>query len=111
MVFRCDNFAHRKLSPDYVSKATGAELHRFHWLKEDRIGHLPAEWNWLDLEQPYNPDAKLIHFTCGIPGFAHYATSDHSLAFHKEVIAMLRCEGERAETHVSRSASLATNQP
>src|SRR6202008_2351880 len=43
------------LTPDYVSTASGLDLHQFKWLGDDsRIGALPLEWNWLVGEYPFN---------------------------------------------------------
>jgi len=48
------------LTPDYVNKASGLELHQFKWLEsEDLIGDLPLEWNWLAGEYEYKDDIKL----------------------------------------------------
>jgi len=66
----------RVLSPDFVSNATGAFLHRFTWLDNDKIGELPPEWNVLVGEQ--EEAAKLAHFTLGIPGFKAYQDSWYS---------------------------------
>ena len=38
----------RALTPDYVNKASGLELHQFKWLvNESQIGELPENWNFL----------------------------------------------------------------
>ncbi len=66
ILWNCWNYAHRKLTPDFVAEQQGSYLHRFEWLKDEQIGDLPKEWNWLD-EYGDNPEAKLIHWTCGIP--------------------------------------------
>jgi hypothetical protein len=55
-----------KLTPEYVSTVNAGVLHRFEWCKEEEIGSLPIEWNWLEgeydvpAEQPKN-----IHYTNG----------------------------------------------
>lgn len=72
IVWNCSSFPNRKLTPDFIQKSTGAELHRFSWIDDDRIGELPLEWNWLDLEYDINPAAKLIHYTLGIPAFNEF---------------------------------------
>ena len=60
----------RALTPDYVNKATGLELHRFQWLKDAEIESLPLEWNYLvgEEKQSTNPP-KIIHYTEGGPWF------------------------------------------
>lgn len=56
----------------------GQYLHRFGWLKNEEIGDLPIEWNWLADEYGENPEAKLLHWTAGIPGFQEYRDSPHA---------------------------------
>ena len=68
-----------RLTPDYVNKASGLELHQFKWLeKEELIGSLPLEWNWLAGEYPYKEEVKNIHYTEGGPYFEQYADCDYS---------------------------------
>jgi hypothetical protein len=69
----------RALTPDFVNTASGLELHQFKWLaSDDEIGALPLEWNWLVGEYPFNPDARIAHFTRGGPYFPAYAASDYA---------------------------------
>jgi hypothetical protein len=49
-------------------------LHRFEWLKDDCIGSLPKEWNWLADEYGYSERAHLLHFTAGMPVQALHMT-------------------------------------
>jgi hypothetical protein len=62
----------RALTPDYVNSASGLDLHRFAWTRDDLIGELPLEWNWLVGEYDYNPAAKIVHYTLGGPYFKRY---------------------------------------
>lgn len=78
ILWNCGSFPNLKLEPEYVSKATGAHLHRFQWLQDERIGELPLEWNWLETEYAPNPKAKLIHYTLGTPCFPEYSETDTS---------------------------------
>jgi len=67
------------LTPEYVNRATGLELHQFKWLPDEAlIGALPLEWNWLVGEYPYNPDARIAHFTRGGPYFDGYSDCDYA---------------------------------
>jgi Glycosyl transferase family 8. len=73
----------KALTPDYVNKASGLELHQFKWLGDDKqIGGLPLEWNWLIGEYPYNDKAKICHFTLGGPYFRNYEKSDYADEWH-----------------------------
>ena len=67
------------LTPDYVNKASGLELHQFKWLEsEELIGELPLEWNWLVGEYEYKEDVKNIHYTEGGPWFEDYKKCDYA---------------------------------
>jgi lipopolysaccharide biosynthesis glycosyltransferase len=84
MIFNCQNFPTKKLTPDYIQKSTGAHLHRFEWTSDDRVGSLPPEWNWLPDEYGANPDAKLLHYTLGTPCFHDFATTPMADEWHRE---------------------------
>ena len=60
----------------------GSYLHRFSWLDDSLVGELPREWNWLAIEYPENPQAKLIHYTLGTPCFAEYREREMSPIWH-----------------------------
>jgi hypothetical protein len=69
----------RALTPEYVNSASGLDLHQFRWLdSEDAIGTLPLDWNWLVGEYPYDPAAKVAHFTRGGPYIPGYEDCDYS---------------------------------
>lgn len=74
----------RALTPQYVNTASGLELHRFAWLRDEEIGALPLEWNWLVEEYAYNPDARIVHFTIGGPYFEKYRDCDYAAEWFAE---------------------------
>jgi lipopolysaccharide biosynthesis glycosyltransferase len=84
MIFNCNNFPTKKLTPEYIQKSTGSHLHRFEWTTDDRVGELPPEWNWLPDEYGPNPDAKLLHYTLGTPCFHDFATTPMADEWHRE---------------------------
>lgn len=84
-----DNAQCRNLTVAYVNGATGAELHRFQWLKDDQIGSLPLEWNWLIGEYPPNERASVLHWTTGGPWFSGYEDADHAEEWFAERDRML----------------------
>ena len=74
------------LTPDYVNKASGLELHQFKWLEGDHlIGDLPLEWNWLVGEYEYKEDINNVHYTKGGPWFEEYAKCDYSQDWFKNL--------------------------
>jgi len=87
MVF--NNGRCKVLTPGYVNSASGLELHRFQWTKDEDIGSLPLEWNWLVGEYSPNPSAKILHYTLGGPWFKDYRNSDHADEWWKERTAAL----------------------
>jgi hypothetical protein len=90
VIWNCGHYAHRALTPEFVATQNGAFLHRFGWLEDKQIGALPAEWNHLVGEQPYDRDANLVHFTLGIPAFEHYASADYADEWRSAAGGILR---------------------
>ena len=84
ILWNCNSYSNRKLTPDFIQRSTGAELHRFTWIDDERIGELPREWNWLPDEYGPNPDAKLLHYTLGTPCFHEFATTPQAEEWHQE---------------------------
>jgi lipopolysaccharide biosynthesis glycosyltransferase len=84
ILWNCQNPANKRLTPEFVEKATGAELHRFSWIRNERIGELPIEWNWLPDEFGVNLEAKLLHYTLGAPCFHEFATTPQGDEWHRE---------------------------
>lgn len=92
ILWNCNSYPNRKLTPEFIQQASGAELHRFTWLSDDRIGELPKEWNWLPDEYGPNPDAKLLHYTLGTPCFHEFADTPMGDEWHKERILTEYCQ-------------------
>jgi hypothetical protein len=86
ILWNCGHPANRTLTPEFVEKATGAQLHRFTWLDDSLIGALPIEWNWLPDEFGSNRNAKLLHWTLGTPCFHEFADAPMAEEWHRERI-------------------------
>jgi lipopolysaccharide biosynthesis glycosyltransferase len=84
ILWNCNSHPNRRLTPEFVQKSTGAQLHRFTWIEDSRIGELSPEWNWLPDEYGPNPDAKLLHYTLGTPCFHEFATTPQGDEWHRE---------------------------
>lgn len=85
MLFNCAHCT--ALTPEYVNRATGLDLHRFHWLEGDhQIGALPERWNHLvAVQEPPQTGAAdggpaLLHWTLGGPWFRDMRTMGGPLA-------------------------------
>jgi lipopolysaccharide biosynthesis glycosyltransferase len=92
ILWNCSSWPNRKLTPEFVQHSTGAYLHRFSWLEDNRIGELPSEWNWLPDEYGANPGAKLLHYTLGTPCFHEFADTPQSEEWHRERIFTEYCQ-------------------
>jgi len=92
ILWNCQHPSNQALTPEFVQTATGAQLHRFSWLKDEDIGELPIEWNWLPDEFGGNDNAALLHWTLGTPCFADFANSPMSQEWHSEKDLTLHCE-------------------
>ena len=81
------------LTPEYVSRASGLELHQFKWLGDDtKIGALSKRWNHLVDVDSYDADAANVHFTIGGPYFAEYENCDYAAEWFAMRDDMLRVD-------------------
>ncbi|MBL8709675.1 MAG: hypothetical protein JNL25_10805 [Rhodospirillaceae bacterium] len=87
IMFNCAHPANRILTPDYVEDANRCRSpHAIDWLPEELVGDLPREWNHLVGYDPPRTDAKLVHYTQGMPVFEETSGSEytqHWMAEHK----------------------------
>ncbi|QWE08439.1 glycosyltransferase [Polynucleobacter ibericus] len=88
ILWNCGHPKNAILTPEFIQGQPGSYLHRFSWLEDELIGGLVAEWNWLAIEYPENPNAKLIHYTLGTPCFKDYANEPMSDAWKKSYARM-----------------------
>ena len=74
-LINCSHYDWRGMTPERVGQISGEDLHGFRFLRPERIGALPSAWNWLVDEYGENREAKVLHYTAGIPAFPHYANA------------------------------------
>jgi len=82
ILFNCGHPANRSLTPEYVEDPKNP-LFKFEWLGEDLVGALPSEWNHLVGYDAPRKDAKLIHYTMGIPAFKETQSSEYAGEWHQ----------------------------
>ena len=92
IIWNCESTANKRLTPEFVQRSTGAELHRFTWIRDEQIGDLPAEWNWLPDEYGPNCNADLLHYTLGAPCFHDFATTPMADDWHHERMLADYCQ-------------------
>tara|TARA_Y100000593_G_scaffold83590_1_gene157691 strand:- start:5962 stop:6645 length:684 start_codon:yes stop_codon:yes gene_type:complete len=85
ILWNCGHPMNSLLTSKTVSEWTGAYLHRFMFLKDNMIGEIPIEWNWLEgeynkeeFESVYNRPPSAIHFTNGGPWFENWQDVDYA---------------------------------
>lgn len=85
MVFNLQHKRCGDLTPEYVNTASGLDLHQFTWLKDQHIGSLPLEWNYLvgEPSQAQGPP-KIVHFTNGGPWFGRYWECEYADLWRQE---------------------------
>jgi len=73
ILWNCSNPRNLILNPEFIREHDGAFLHQFKWLSDAHIGSIDLEWNWLVGEYETNENAKLLHYTLGLPSISqHY---------------------------------------
>ena len=83
----------RALTPDYVNRASGLELHQFKWLADDDlIGAIPDRWNHLVGYSVPRKDASLVHYTLGGPYFDEFRDCEYSAEWRAELKEMSRVD-------------------
>lgn len=63
------------LTPDYINEKANKPL-KFEWASS--VGELPHAWNLLVGYDKVNPDAKLLHYTMGIPAWPETKGCDYA---------------------------------
>lgn len=89
VIWNCGHMAHFRHRKELRSD-DGAFLHRFAWLDDEEIGEIPVEWNWLADEYGENEDAKLLHWTCGMPGFYQYKNAPHASKWQQSMRRVMK---------------------
>jgi hypothetical protein len=74
ILWNCGHPANRRLNLNMVNSESGKFLHRFGWLKNNLIGTINKDWNWLVgwYKEPRDGVPKALHFTEGGPWFKNY---------------------------------------
>lgn len=67
MIFNNSHEACKRLTPLAIANQTPQWLHRMYWCRDNQIGNIDLEWNWLVGEYDYKNDVQALHFTNGGP--------------------------------------------
>lgn len=83
MLFNCEKCW--KLTPESVETSDNI----FRMDEWSNVGELPKEWNHCVGYDGYNPDAKLIHYTQGVPVWPETQDCDFADEWHAERMHMM----------------------
>ncbi len=82
VLWNCGHPSNKTVTKEFVNdpKTTGKVLHRFSWLKDEEIGSISHEWNWLAgwYKEPEDGKPKAVHYTEGGPWFKDYRNCEYS---------------------------------
>jgi hypothetical protein len=85
ILFNCGHPANRILMPHYVEDPKQCRSpHTIDWLPSELVGDLPREWNHLVGYDAPRSDAKLVHYTQGMPIFEETKGSEYAEEWKKE---------------------------
>lgn len=99
MLVNCANAAWQRLEhgtgyPGQVALPwTLPQMHRFEFVEPGRVGELPPDWNHLVGEYAPNPEAKIAHFTVGLPIWPEYRHCEFAGEWFRAREAMLAYQG------------------
>jgi len=94
ILYNCGHPANSRLTRELVNnpEIDGSYLHRFSWLKDEEIGSLHKEWNWLVdwYNEPEDGVPKALHYTEGGPWFENYRRCSYHEHWKKELVEMMK---------------------
>lgn len=80
MLFNCSHFDCQRLTPEYIENESP---HTLEWAKSGLAG-IPDEYNHIVPYSGENPEAKIIHFTQGIPCFEETRNCEYGKQWRQE---------------------------
>lgn len=85
MAFNLNHPANNDLDLSLLNGVPGRDLHRFCWLKDDDIGAITPDWNWLEgTYKASEIEPSAVHFTRGGPWMKGWENVDFADAWIAE---------------------------
>jgi hypothetical protein len=84
-LFNCDHPANKNLTVEMINSLPGRDLHAFCWLKDEEIGELSPEWNYLVGHTKGVDNPAIVHFTEGLPSLAEYSDCEYADEWRAEL--------------------------
>lgn len=92
ILWNCGHPSNEKVTVDSVNNPNydGAYFHRFSWLKDEEIGVLPCDWNWLvGWYKEGDGKPRALHYTEGGPWFKNYRNCELASAWKDCLYSMM----------------------
>ena len=93
VLWNCSHPSNKKITKELINdpEVTGKYLHRFSWLKDEEIGSISHEWNWLVgwYQETKEIKPKAIHYTEGGPWFEDYRFCEYHDVWKKYLFEMM----------------------
>lgn len=90
MLINCEHVGWSEFTPERIARTPALQLLQLHNLLDEEIGALPAAWNILIDEGQERQGAKVLHWTAGLPTFAHYRNARASADWFAECESVTR---------------------
>lgn len=84
MIMNCAHPTWSFFTPGILKEINSIDMLQFKYFKDEEIGDIPQAWNVLVDENQPNRDAKILHYTAGIPTFPHYKNARRSKDWFSE---------------------------
>jgi hypothetical protein len=85
IMFNCGHPANKILTPDFVDDPNRCvNPHAMSWLSDELVGSVPGQWNHLVGYDAPRSDAKLVHYTQGMPIYEETTGSEYGDAWKAE---------------------------
>ncbi|MEQ8194744.1 MAG: hypothetical protein RIB59_09675 [Rhodospirillales bacterium] len=109
-LFNCAHPANRVLTPEYIGDSERCQKpHSLEWLGDEKdalTGSIPPEWNHTIGYDAPRQNAKLVHYTMGIPAHPEIDGCEYSEHWHKvfdQTLSLLNWEGMMGQSvHAAR---------
>jgi len=93
VLWNCGHPSNQAVTIDSVNNPNfdGKYFHRFSWLKDEEVGQISHEWNWLVdwYQEPEDGTPRALHYTEGGPWFENYRHCDYGDVWKKYLTDMM----------------------
>jgi lipopolysaccharide biosynthesis glycosyltransferase len=93
VLWNCGHPSNQAVTIDSVNNPNydGKYFHRFSWLKDEEVGQISHEWNWLVdwYQEPEDGTPRALHYTEGGPWIENYRHCDYGDVWKKYLTDMM----------------------